>query len=523
MAAPRAAQAQAGAASAAGAAARPAVYVFSTPGCPYCRRAKEALRERGVAYDEVDVSGDAALRAALGDAAGSKTIYVGGAHVGGSDDLAQAMTDGGFDALLAGGGADGLPERLRAAMESAEAAAGEAKAQAPPAAGPASAPPELLAAAAELAAAGLSAGGKPISGAALLEWLSRRPGGGGGGDLGAQLLERNLVTLVARSQPAPGDAASVLPGASYRLLADAPRRVEWGQPLNTHYWWGPAPARPAEVVAEDLRAQILGLYEAHLSKDGRAVSYRAMRDDPGFWRYADATAELQRVDLSPLSHDALSAFAINAYNALVVHALVTHGSERYRSTVGRAQFFQKARAARARAAACYVIGGSRYTLDDLENGVLRGNRPPASSLGMLLGCPALSSGPFVQGDPRAAKVVDPVDARIHFALVCGAKSCPPIRLYSAANLDEGLAAATEAFCADDVEIDVPSRTVTQSKIFKWYFPDFGPSKTERLRWLLPHLPAPKAAALTALLAGDPRAARVTVKHRDYDWGLNGDD
>jgi hypothetical protein len=52
-------------------------------------------------------------------------------------------------------------------------------------------------------------------------------------------------------------------------------------------------------------------------------------------------------------------------------------------------------------------------------------------------------------------VVDPVDARIHFALVCGAKSCPPIKLYSAANLDEGLGAAAEAFCAGDVQVPGP--------------------------------------------------------------------
>jgi hypothetical protein len=49
------------------------------------------------------------------------------------------------------------------------------------------------------------------------------------------------------------------------------------------------------VVAEDLRARILGLYDKHLSADGRTVGYGAMRRDPAFWSYVDATAELQRV------------------------------------------------------------------------------------------------------------------------------------------------------------------------------------------------------------------------------------
>lgn len=55
-------------------------------------------------------------------------------------------------------------------------------------------------------------------------------------------------------------------------------------------------------------------------------------------------------------------------------------------------------------AACYNIGGVNYVLDDLENGILRGNAPGAATLGMLLKLPWLSKGPFKQGDPRAQHV-----------------------------------------------------------------------------------------------------------------------
>lgn len=44
------------------------------------------------------------------------------------------------------------------------------------------------------------------------------------------------------------------------------------------------------------------------------------------------------------------------------------------------------------------------------------------------------------------QVVTPLDPRIHFALVCGAKSCPPIKVYTAEALEEGLEAAAAAFC-----------------------------------------------------------------------------
>jgi hypothetical protein len=109
----------------------------------------------------------------------------------------------------------------------------------------------------------------------------------------------NAVTLVSDKQPSADDVAAVFDDGAHRyaLRSDAVRAVPWGAALNTHFWWGPAAARPAEVVAEDLRARILALYDKHLSADGRAVSYAALKQDPEFWDYVDATAELQRVSV----------------------------------------------------------------------------------------------------------------------------------------------------------------------------------------------------------------------------------
>lgn len=57
------------------------------------------------------------------------------------------------------------------------------------------------------------------------------------------------------------------------------------------------------------------------------------------------------------------------------------------------------------------------------------------------------------------QVVRPVDARIHFALNCGAASCPAIKLYSTDTLEEGLTGAAEAFCASEVAVDVAAKKV----------------------------------------------------------------
>jgi Protein of unknown function, DUF547 len=132
------------------------------------------------------------------------------------------------------------------------------------------------------------------------------------------------------------------------------------------------------------------------------------------------------------------AFFINVYNALIVHATVAHGVPA--NVVERLKFFKKAN---------YVIGGARFSADDIEHGVLRSNAVAPGSLAALLRLPKMFQKPqFPKGDIRASLAISPLDPRIHFALVCGAKSCPPIKLYTPDNLDEGLQArALHCVCA----------------------------------------------------------------------------
>lgn len=50
------------------------VVVFTTVGCPYCKRAKQALRELEVPFQEVDVSGQAELRGLLKSVTGETSV-----------------------------------------------------------------------------------------------------------------------------------------------------------------------------------------------------------------------------------------------------------------------------------------------------------------------------------------------------------------------------------------------------------------------------------------------------------------
>ncbi|MGA0539846.1 glutaredoxin 3 [Neotabrizicola sp. VNH66] len=82
------------------------VEIYTTPSCPYCHAAKRLLTRKGAEFTEIDVSADPDLRAAMTDRAhGRRTvpqIFIGGQHVGGSDDLHALDHQGKLDAMLAG-------------------------------------------------------------------------------------------------------------------------------------------------------------------------------------------------------------------------------------------------------------------------------------------------------------------------------------------------------------------------------------------------------------------------------------
>jgi glutaredoxin 3 len=80
------------------------VEIYTTPICPYCHAAKRLLQKKGVAFSEIDVSRDPALREAMTQRAhGRRTvpqIFIGETHVGGCDDLMALDQRGGLLPLL---------------------------------------------------------------------------------------------------------------------------------------------------------------------------------------------------------------------------------------------------------------------------------------------------------------------------------------------------------------------------------------------------------------------------------------
>lgn len=142
------------------------------------------------------------------------------------------------------------------------------------------------------------------------------------------------------------------------------------------------------------------------------------------------------------------------------------------------------------------VGGLSVSLHVLEHGLLRCNRPAPWSLVRPLG----------RGDARAAWTLSTFDPRVHFALNCGARSCPPIAAYEAERWDAQLDLATRSYFSSEcrVEADV----VYVPWLMKLYARDFPDPRGFAVRFAPPEVAERLRAG--AKLAWAP-----------YDWAVAG--
>ncbi len=145
----------------------------------------------------------------------------------------------------------------------------------------------------------------------------------------------------------------------------------------------------------------------------------------------------------------------------------------------------------------YEIAGARYTLDEIEHGLLRNGAPN----------PAAPWARMDASDPRRRFAVS-LDPRIHFALNCGAYSCPPVRNYRGKNLDEALELAANGFLASESRIDEAKGVIATSKLLLWYERDFGGRAGVIAR------------IARALDVDEAKLRELRLRYDDYDWTNN---
>jgi len=232
--------------------------------------------------------------------------------------------------------------------------------------------------------------------------------------------------------------------------------------------------------ADELYSSIL---RAHVHEG--VVDYEALGKDERLNRYiawlATTTPESLADERSRL------AYWINAYNAYTLKVVVDNfpiNSIHNLHSGGKIIGFATKRTVWDKKFA--EVGGTVYSLNHIEHQIIR-------------------------------KDFD--DPRIHFALVCAARSCPHLRpeAYAGAHLDEQLDDQGQQFFAqsDKNRFDPTKPVAYLSKILKWYGKDFGKTDVEVLRAIAPYL----EVGVRKRILSSP--ADWKIEYTSYDWDLNG--
>ena len=285
-----------------------------------------------------------------------------------------------------------------------------------------------------------------------------------------------------------GRASLVAPG----LLRRSGARI-----LNAGGSHDTAQRRSPEEVILALRDTASALEAAHLDGIPSRDSLEA---------HVASSQRLLEVQLDDLRDELQRrAFFVNLYNVLTAHAMVDFGIRQ--SVMERPELFS---------VAAYRVGPHVWTLDAIEHGILRGNRPHPRG-----------GAPLLRDDARRAWSV-PLDARVHMAIVCGAKGCPAIRAYDGVRLDQELDLATELFIdAECAHLDPAQRRLHLSLLFAWYREDFITWTRAKLddslhedeaiwQFLLHHA---GASARDQLFKAKQEGYRIG--YRPYDWTWQG--
>lgn len=184
-----------------------------------------------------------------------------------------------------------------------------------------------------------------------------------------------------------------------------------------------------------------------------------------------------------VSDNEKKAFWINLYNGFV-QALLKRNPESFKN---RSAFFKGKQ---------IDVAGLQLSLDDIEHGILRRSKIKWSA-GYL--------NKLFPGKTEKKLRVAELDYRLHFALNCGAKSCPPVAFYNPENLDQQLDIATTAYLTGEAEYNQEENLVKLSAIMGWFRNDFG-GKKGMIRLL-------KEKAIV------PQEAKPKIKFKSYDWTL----
>jgi len=288
---------------------------------------------------------------------------------------------------------------------------------------------------------------------------------------------------VEASVPATGSAGQAQPSRlGWRLPAVAAATLALGLWAHANadrlrYALGPAPVSAEEAYASTPgdasfdHSRFDALLRAHVDADG-LVDYARLKD--ALAELDAYVASLAAARFEELGRDEKLALLINAYNAFTLRLVLDHWPLASIRDIPAEQRWDARR---------WRLGGEALSLNQIENERIR------------------------------PKFREP---RIHFALVCAARGCPPLRAeaYTGPRLELQLADQARRVHSDDrwLRFDPSTRELRLTELYNWYGSDFRQVASSVPGYVALHAP-PVRAALDA-------GRRVEVLWIPYDWSLN---
>jgi len=243
--------------------------------------------------------------------------------------------------------------------------------------------------------------------------------------------------------------------------------------------FGPPPVVMAEAYAEEAsgvsfdHTKLDAVLKKHVDEAG-LINYGGVRKD--IEQLDGYIATLADAPLDEMGRDEKVALLINAYNAFTLKLIAEHypSIDSIRD-IPEAQRWKSVR---------WNVGGNTWSLDQIEHEQIRPNFK---------------------------------EPRIHFALVCAAIGCPPLRAeaYTAAKLEAQLADQTRYVHERDrwVRYDPANPgKIGLTKLYSWFAGDFEQAEGTVLDYVAQHVPT----------LDESKAAGNTpaITWLDYDWSLN---
>jgi len=439
------------------------IVVYTLTGCPHCKRAKAKLKELGLEYSEVDVSIYKDRRDEMIERTGVHTlpqIFFNEVFVGGNSEF-QSLSEDELNNLIEKVKNEPSPSKAPQPIPESQKISSSTHLKDMPNEEYSELIPKIRAS--QVVKSNqrklIHSFAKSFTGEGLVQYLvsNEDMSRDKAIEVGKYFVDNLIVFSVHPEKFLPFENNSI---NLYRFIEDSESKALNAKKPSYKKFYSPS------AVGLMVRNSILHLYDEFLSEDGLSVDYDGIKHSEKFEEFVNITALLQRVNPKTMTREEKLSFFINIYNALVIHSNIINGFPK--GQVQRYKFFNNTK---------YIIGAIDYSLQDIENGVLRANRKGVGQL----------CRPFGKSDPRLEVALENHEPFIHFALVCGAKSCPAIKTYTSHFVMRELKIAAAGFLDAEENVFIDGNNVKLSMIFKWYAPDFGKDEAELLQFISTHM------------------------------------